>query len=81
MRTISQRELRNDSGAIMRALAAGESFQVTSRGEPVGVLTPADRTPLDELTLHRAGGPMRFPVGVTRDESALEALIALRGDR
>jgi antitoxin (DNA-binding transcriptional repressor) of toxin-antitoxin stability system len=39
-RKISQRELRNDSGKIMRALEAGVSFLVTRNGVPVGELTP-----------------------------------------
>jgi antitoxin (DNA-binding transcriptional repressor) of toxin-antitoxin stability system len=40
---ISQRELRNASGAIMRALDRGESFIVTRNGVPVGELRPARR--------------------------------------
>lgn len=40
---ISQRELRNDSGRIMRALTAGETFIITRNGEPVGELTPLRR--------------------------------------
>ena len=40
---ISQRELRNESGRIMRSLDAGESFVVTRNGEPVGELTPLRR--------------------------------------
>lgn len=39
-RFISQRELRNASGEIMRALRRGESFVVTRSGVPVGELTP-----------------------------------------
>lgn len=39
-RAITQRELRNQSGEIMRALDQGESFVVTRRGVPVGELTP-----------------------------------------
>jgi prevent-host-death family protein len=39
-REITQRELRNESGAIMRALDAGESFVVTRNGVPVADLTP-----------------------------------------
>jgi antitoxin (DNA-binding transcriptional repressor) of toxin-antitoxin stability system len=39
-RKISQRELRNESGAIMRALDRGETFVVTRNGVPVGELTP-----------------------------------------
>ena len=39
-REITQRELRNESGEIMRALDRGESFVVTRNGVPVGELTP-----------------------------------------
>jgi prevent-host-death family protein len=42
-REITQRELRNDSGEIMRALNRGESFLVTRNGVPVGELTPIGR--------------------------------------
>jgi prevent-host-death family protein len=39
-REITQRELRNESGEIMRALDRGETFVVTRNGIPVGELTP-----------------------------------------
>ena len=39
-REITQRELRNDSGEIMRALDRGESFVVTRNGVAVGELVP-----------------------------------------
>jgi antitoxin (DNA-binding transcriptional repressor) of toxin-antitoxin stability system len=39
-RRITQRELRNESGRIMRALDRGKSFIVTRNGIPVGELTP-----------------------------------------
>ncbi|MFA5885310.1 MAG: type II toxin-antitoxin system prevent-host-death family antitoxin [Acidimicrobiia bacterium] len=39
-REISQRELRNESGEIMRRLDDGETFVVTRRGVPVGELLP-----------------------------------------
>lgn len=42
-REITQRELRNDSGEIMRELDRGESFVVTRNGVPVGELTPLRR--------------------------------------
>jgi len=42
-REITQRELRNDSGEIMRQLDRGESFVVTRNGVPVGELTPLRR--------------------------------------
>lgn len=37
---ITQRELRNNSGEIMRALDRGDSFIVTRNGVPVGELHP-----------------------------------------
>jgi prevent-host-death family protein len=37
---LSQRELRNQSGEIMRRLDAGEDFVVTRNGVPVGHLLP-----------------------------------------
>jgi prevent-host-death family protein len=40
---ITQRELRNESGEIMRRLDDGESFVVTRNGVPVGELTPIRR--------------------------------------
>lgn len=41
--TITQRELRNDSGEIMRRLDRGECFVITRNGQPVGELTPLRR--------------------------------------
>ena len=40
---ITQRELRNSSGEIMRRLDDGESFVVTRNGVPVGELYPLRR--------------------------------------
>jgi antitoxin (DNA-binding transcriptional repressor) of toxin-antitoxin stability system len=42
-RQISQRQLRNDSGEIMRDLDRGEAFIVTRNGTPVGELRPFHR--------------------------------------
>jgi prevent-host-death family protein len=41
--SITQRELRNKSGDIMRRLDQGESFIITRNGVPVGELTPLRR--------------------------------------
>lgn len=41
--SITQRELRNNSGEIMRRLDQGESFVITRNGMPVGELTPLRR--------------------------------------
>lgn len=40
MRTISQRELRNDNAEVIRGVEAGESYTVTRRGVPVARLVP-----------------------------------------
>jgi len=40
---ITQRQLRNDSGEIMRGLDAGQTYVVTRNGVPVGELTPLRR--------------------------------------
>jgi antitoxin (DNA-binding transcriptional repressor) of toxin-antitoxin stability system len=42
-RQITQRQLRNDSGEIMRDLDRGESFIVTRNGAAVGELRPIQR--------------------------------------
>ncbi len=47
---VSQRELRNDSGAIMRRVQQGERFTVTRNGVPVADLLP-----------HSDSGPDRPP--------------------
>ncbi len=59
-REITQRELRNESGKIMRALDRGETFVVTRNGVPVGELTPVRRrrfVPTDELIAAFRGAP------------------------
>lgn len=42
-RMVTQRELRNESGVIMRQLDHGEAFIITRNGVPVGELTPLRR--------------------------------------
>lgn len=42
-RRITQRQLRNESGEIMRALDSGETFVVTRNGVAVGELKPLER--------------------------------------
>lgn len=39
-RVISQRELRNDSGAVLRDVQAGQTIVVTRNGVPVAELRP-----------------------------------------
>ncbi len=43
MPTIPQKELRNNSGEILRRAEAGERFTITVAGRPVANLGPASR--------------------------------------
>ena len=59
-RQITQRELRNESGRIMRALDRGKSFIVTRNGVAVGELIPLRQrlfVPSDAATAAFAGAP------------------------
>jgi prevent-host-death family protein len=63
-RIITQRELRNESGEIMRGLDRGESFVVTRAGVPVGDLVPIRRRRAVEraaLLAAFAGAPAMDP--------------------
>jgi prevent-host-death family protein len=42
-RTITQRELRNDSGAILREVESGRTVIVSRNGTPIGELRPIRR--------------------------------------
>jgi len=44
-KTIPQRELRNDVGAILREAEAGTEFTVTVRGRPVAKVVPIEAPP------------------------------------
>jgi prevent-host-death family protein len=52
MKTIAQRELRNQSGEILRQAEAGQQFTITVDGRPVAVLGPYQKrqwVPKEEL--------------------------------
>jgi prevent-host-death family protein len=71
---LTQRELRNRSGEIMRALDRGDEFVVTRRGVPVGELRPLRRRPVSASTLLTVlkAAP---PVDATRLRADLDALV------
>lgn len=46
VKSISQRELRNDSAEVLRAVEAGDSYVVTRRGVPVAMIGPLRDTDL-----------------------------------
>jgi antitoxin (DNA-binding transcriptional repressor) of toxin-antitoxin stability system len=73
-RDITQRQLRNDSGEIMRGLDRGETFVVTRNGVPVGELTPLRRhrfVSADAAVAMFSGAP---PVDLTRLRTDLDRL-------
>jgi prevent-host-death family protein len=63
---LSQRELRNESGAIMRRVQRGERFTVTRNGVPVADLVPhgesgSDRPPRFIPVAQIAAGTSELP--------------------
>jgi prevent-host-death family protein len=89
MRTISHRELRNDSAKVLRAVSAGETIEVTNHGEVAAVLVPPSLTPYERLA---AAGKVREPRQdppvdlrtirrVTAPVSSTEIIADIRGDR
>ncbi|GAA4704198.1 type II toxin-antitoxin system Phd/YefM family antitoxin [Phytohabitans rumicis] len=73
-REISQRELRNDSGAIMRGVERGESFTITRNGTPIGRLIPLRRrtfVPREEVLAAFSTAPIVDPEAFRRDIDAI----------
>lgn len=73
-RQLTQRELRNRSGEIMRALDRGEHFVVTRRGVPVADLTPVGRrgpVSAEALLAAVATGPKLDPDRLRADLDAI----------
>jgi prevent-host-death family protein len=74
-RWITQRELRNHSGEIMRALDRGESFVVTRNGTPVGELVPLLRrrfVPADTAAATFGGAA---PIDAARFRDDVDAML------
>ena len=74
-RTITQRELRNQSGEIMRRLDAGERFVVTRDGAPVASLAPLRRdvfVPVESVLEEFRGAPA---VDLDRLRNDLDAVV------
>lgn len=73
-REITQRELRNDSGAIMRGVERGESFTITRNGTPIGRLIPLRRrtfVPRAEVVAAFATAPVLDPETLRSDLDAV----------
>jgi prevent-host-death family protein len=75
-REITQRELRNQSGEIMRALDDGDEFVVTRNGVPVGELLPLRErrfVPTSSLLDEFRGAP---PVDLDTLRADLDAVVS-----
>lgn len=83
MESVSHRELRNNSGRVLQAVAAGEAYTVTNNGRPVARLIPVTDSRADlrctrPASKHGGFGELeRHRI----EESVYDALEDLRGDR
>ena len=83
MTVIAHRDLRNRSSEILRAVQAGETFEVTNHGVVVAVIGPPEKDPLAGLTYREptSSAPFSEIRSVRRDESTADVLTELRGER
>ena len=83
MRSVTHREMRNNSGEILRAVAAGESVQVTNNGQIAAVISPPSGDPLSELVARGQARPPRKPLsalGAVRRRKASRASAQIVSD-
>lgn len=83
--SLSQRELRNESGRVLRAVSEGQSFVLTNSGVPVGRIVPLD-APAPSLPISRpakrVGGWANLQISRKKaTQSLAEILNDLREDR
>ena len=74
-RRITQRELRNQSGEIMRALDRGEEFVVTRNGTEVGELRPVQRRGFVPVEVAKAAFTGAPRVDLNRLRADLDAVL------
>ncbi len=79
-RTITQRELGNSSGKIMRALDRGETFVVTRNSLPVAELRPLPRRFVTATAVAAAFTNVP-PIDGERLRSDLDAFVQAAGPR
>ncbi|MDR2373227.1 MAG: type II toxin-antitoxin system prevent-host-death family antitoxin [Bifidobacteriaceae bacterium] len=80
MPTISQRELRNDSGRVLREAERGGEFIITRRGAPVARLSPLGAQPGGRRPARRAA--VFSPADLITPRVSSEQILAeLRADR
>lgn len=83
--SLSQRELRNESGRVLREVAEGRSFVLTNGGVPVGRIVPLD-APAPTLPIARpakrvGGWAALKPMPSEGDRPITQIVDELREDR
>lgn len=79
-RTITHRELRNNSSRILEEVKGGATITVTNRGEVTAVLVPPDAAP---LRLSSPRNPTKSVTDIARvkiDEDTMAILDELRDE-
>lgn len=74
-RTITQRELRNDSAAVLRDVQAGQVLTVTRNGMPVAELRPLSRHRFVPRAALAAAAPRAPRIDFARLRADLEAVV------
>ncbi len=80
-REISQRELRNDSGAILRAVESGEDFVVTRNGTALAELRPLRRRRFVARAELLAAARQLAPMDAAAFRSDVDEILDQRLDR
>lgn len=75
MRTVTHREMRNNSGEILRAVAAGETISVTNNGQVAALISPPEG---DTLLRLAAQGQVRMARRPAADLSTIRRRTAQR---
>ncbi|MQY23773.1 type II toxin-antitoxin system Phd/YefM family antitoxin [Nocardia macrotermitis] len=70
-----QRDLRNDSGKILDAVEAGESYTISRNGKPVGELRPVGRRTFVPVAELRRTAEHLPPVDYSKFRADLNAMI------
>lgn len=83
--SLSQRELRNESGRVFRLVSEGQAFVLTNHGVPVGRIVPLDAPPTALPIVRpakRVGGWVALVPEPTRDDRPMSDIVdELREDR
>jgi prevent-host-death family protein len=74
-RTITQRELRNDSAAVLREVEAGHTLIVSRNGTPIGELRPLKRRRFVPRAVIADAAASAAPIDAARFRADLDAVI------